>query len=155
MFSNNLQGLTPRVSDVRKLLVSLGTGQYYAMKIFAVKWNIISEINKLLLNDIFAELDGSSGIKNIINHRLNLGGLQVDDTSAKITQKVLINIYHSVKSSFKKMFFQCFQWEFREGDINYFSILRQSSIMHVLAPARFYSFMSFNLDLKDKIAKVS
>ena len=37
------------------------------MDIFAVKWNIVSEIIKVLLNDIFAELDGSSGIKNIIN----------------------------------------------------------------------------------------
>ena len=37
------------------------------MEIFAVKWNIVSEIIKVLLNDIFAELDGSSGIKNIIS----------------------------------------------------------------------------------------
>ena len=39
-----------------------------------------SEISKVLLNDIFGELDGSSGIKNIIsyaNDRLNLGGLKV------------------------------------------------------------------------------
>ena len=35
------------------------------MEIFAVKWNVVSDISKLLLNDIFAELDGSSGIKNI------------------------------------------------------------------------------------------
>ena len=40
---------------------------------------------KVLLNDIFAELDGSSGIKSIITDRLNLGGLQVDEISAKIT----------------------------------------------------------------------
>ena len=37
------------------------------MKIFAVKWNVDSEIIKVLLNDIFSELDGSSGIKNIIS----------------------------------------------------------------------------------------
>ena len=53
------------------------------MDIFAVKWNIVSEIIKVLLNDIFAELDGNSGIKNIIRQytdRLNpLSGLQVDD----------------------------------------------------------------------------
>ena len=30
---------------------------------------------KVLLNDIFEELDGSSGIKNIITDRLNLGKL--------------------------------------------------------------------------------
>ena len=29
------------------------------MKIFAVKWNVVSEINKVLVNDIFAELDGN------------------------------------------------------------------------------------------------
>ena len=34
------------------------------MEIFAVKWNVVSEISKVLLNDIFA--DGSSEIKNII-----------------------------------------------------------------------------------------
>ena len=31
------------------------------------------------------ELDGSSGIKNIFTDRLNLGGLQVDKISPKIT----------------------------------------------------------------------
>ena len=29
------------------------------MEIFAVKWNVVSEISKVLLNDIFSELDGS------------------------------------------------------------------------------------------------
>ena len=37
------------------------------MEIFAVKWSVVSEISKVLLNDIFAELDGGSGMKNIIN----------------------------------------------------------------------------------------
>ena len=50
------------------------------MEIFAVTWNVFSEITKVLLNDVFAELDGSSGIKNIITDRLNLGRLQVDDS---------------------------------------------------------------------------
>ena len=67
----------PRVSEVRKLLVSLDIGQHNAMEIFAVKWNVVLEISKVLLNDIIAEVDGSSGIKNIITDRLNLGGLQV------------------------------------------------------------------------------
>ena len=51
------------------------------MEIFAVKWNVASEMSKVLLNDVFVELDGSSGIKNIIiyTNRLNVGGLQVDD----------------------------------------------------------------------------
>ena len=39
------------------------------MKIFAVKDNVVSDTSKVLLNDIFAELDGSSGIKNIITDR--------------------------------------------------------------------------------------
>ena len=48
------------------------------MEIFAVKRSIVSEIIKVLLNDIFAELDGSNGIKN--TDRLNrFSGLQVDD----------------------------------------------------------------------------
>ena len=56
------------------------------MEIFVVKWNVVSEISKLLLNDTFAELDGSSGIKNIITDKLNLRGLlQVDDILTKIT----------------------------------------------------------------------
>ena len=82
-FSDNLQVLTPRVSVVRKLLMSLGIGQHNAMEIFTVKWNVVSDISKVLLNDIFAELNGSSGIKNSITDRLNLGGLhvQVDDTA--------------------------------------------------------------------------
>ena len=43
-------------------------------------------INTLVsVDDIFAKLDGSSGIKIIITDRLNLGGLQVDDISVKIT----------------------------------------------------------------------
>ena len=67
----------PRVSEVRKLLVSLDIGQHNAMEIFVVKWNVVLEISKVLLNDIIAEVDGSSGIKNIITGRLNLGGLQV------------------------------------------------------------------------------
>ena len=53
--------------------MSLNIGQQNAMNILAVKWNVVSEISKVLLNDI----DGCSGIKNIINDRLNLGGLQV------------------------------------------------------------------------------
>ena len=76
---NNLQGLTPLVSEVNKLI-----GQHNAMGIFSIKWNVISETSKVLLNDIFAELDGSSGIKDIITDRLNLGELEVDDISAKI-----------------------------------------------------------------------
>ena len=57
--------------------MSLDIGQHNTMEIFAVKWNVVSETKKVLPNDIFAERDGSSGIKNIISNRLNLGELQV------------------------------------------------------------------------------
>ena len=91
------------VSEVRKLLVSLG--QHNALEIFTVKWNVVSEINKVLVNDIFAEFDGSYGIKNIITDRSNLIELEVDDISAKITTESTKNlpkkIYQSGKSSFK------------------------------------------------------
>ena len=61
--------------------VSRSIGQDSAFEIS--KWNVLAEISKVLLNDIFAELDGSSGIKDIVSHtdRLNIGGLQVDDIS--------------------------------------------------------------------------
>ena len=39
------------------------------MEIFAVKWNVVPGIIKVLLNDTFVELDGSSGIKNIISYK--------------------------------------------------------------------------------------
>ena len=48
--------------------MSQGIDKHNAMEIFAVKWNVLSEISKVLLN-IFAELDGSSGIKNITSDR--------------------------------------------------------------------------------------
>ena len=32
------------------------TGQRNAMEIFAVKWNVVPDISKVLLNDIFVEL---------------------------------------------------------------------------------------------------
>ena len=55
----------------------MSIGQNNAMEVFAAKWNDVSEISKVLLNDTFAELDGSSEIKNNISYidRLNLGGL--------------------------------------------------------------------------------
>ena len=62
--------MTPRVSEVRKLLVSLS--QHNVLEIFVVKRNIVSEISKESLKDIFAEIDGSSRIKNAISDRLIL-----------------------------------------------------------------------------------
>ena len=61
--------------------------QYNAFEIFVVKRNIVSEISKELLNDIFAEFDGSSRVKNNTDRFLNLGELQVDDISAKLTNE--------------------------------------------------------------------
>ena len=56
-----------------------------------MKWNVVSEISKVLLNDIFAKLDGSSGILNIITDRLNLCGFQVSSTkiTAESTKKYI------------------------------------------------------------------
>ena len=34
-------------------------GRGNAREIFAVRWIVVSEISKVLLNDVFAELDGS------------------------------------------------------------------------------------------------
>ena len=55
------------------------------LEIFTVKRNIFSEISKVLLNDMFAEFNGSSRIKNIITDISNFSELQVDDISAKVT----------------------------------------------------------------------
>ena len=74
----------PRVIEVKKLLVCLVFDQHNALEIFAVKRNITSDISWELLNDIFAEVDGSIRIKNITD-MLNLGELQANDVSAKLT----------------------------------------------------------------------
>ena len=52
-----------RVSKLKKLLVSLDIGQHNALEILTVKRSTISDINKELLNDVFAEFDNSSPIK--------------------------------------------------------------------------------------------
>ena len=41
-------------------LVCRSIGQHNTMEIFAVKWGVASEISKVLLNDIFTELDGKT-----------------------------------------------------------------------------------------------
>ena len=66
------------------------------MKIFAAIWYVVSDISKVLLNDIFTELDRISGIKNIITDRLVKSfksGLQVDDISTKITTESTKKLY--------------------------------------------------------------
>ena len=71
-----MEGLTGRVSKVKKLLVYLDIGQDNALEVFAVKRKIFSVISKELLNDIFEESDGSSYFINIITDRLNLRELR-------------------------------------------------------------------------------
>ena len=127
---NNQQGLTSLVSEVNKLLVSLDIGQHNAMEIFAVEWNAASETNKVLLNDIFTEFDGSSGIKNIITDRLNLGELQVDAIPAKIRYgRKYKEIYtNQVNQVLSRCFFSIFSENCGRG----ISTVFQLSIMHVL-----------------------
>ena len=59
----------------------MSLGQYNALNFFTLKRNVFSEINKVLVNDIFAESDGGSEINNIITDRLNPSELQVDHIS--------------------------------------------------------------------------
>ena len=127
---NNQQGLTSLVSEVNKLLVSLDIGQHNAMEIFAVEWNAVSETNKVLLNDIFTEFDGSSGIKNIITDGLNLGELQVDAIPAKIRYgRKYKEIYtNQVNQVLSRCFFSIFSENCGRG----ISTVFQLSIMHVL-----------------------
>ena len=82
------------------------------MEIFAVKLNLVSETSKVSLNNIFAELDGSSGIKNIINYtvRLNIDGLQVDDIAiSKVTAESRKNYNKEVNQALSICFFESFQ----------------------------------------------
>ena len=67
-----------RVSIPRKVLVSLDTDQHNALVIFTVKSSATSDISEKLLNDILAEYDRSSPIKNSAD-TLNLGELRVID----------------------------------------------------------------------------
>ena len=56
------------------------------------------------MNDIFAELDGISGIKNIVSYtdRSNINGLQVDDIAiSKNYGRKYEKLYQRSKSNFK------------------------------------------------------
>ena len=124
--------------------MSQDIGQHNAMESFAVKWNVVSEkTSRVFLNDIFTELDGSSGIKNIITNRLNLGitnrlnlgigELQVDDTSAKIRYgKKYKEIYtNQVNQALNGCFFSIFNENYGKGISTVFRL----SIIHVLVPS--------------------
>ena len=60
--------------------MSLNIAQHNLLEIFTLKRRIVSEISQELPNDIFAEFDRNSRIKNI-TERLNLGELQVDNVT--------------------------------------------------------------------------
>ena len=46
-------------NDLQYFSVFRYIGQYNPKEISVLRWNVVSEISKLLLNDISAELDGS------------------------------------------------------------------------------------------------
>ena len=52
----------------------MSIGLHNTTEIFTVKWNVVSEISIVYLNNIFAELDGSSGI----NYTDRLSRLSID-----------------------------------------------------------------------------
>ena len=91
-----MQGLTPRVSEMRKLLVSLDITQHNLLEILTMKRKIVSEKSKELLNYTFPDIDGNSRIK-VITDRLNLDELKVNDISKsygrKYKKKVLIRCF--------------------------------------------------------------
>lgn len=66
--------------------MSLNIAQHNLFEIFTLKRRIVSEISQELPNDIFAEFDRNSRIKNI-TERLNLGELQVDDVTTNYGRK--------------------------------------------------------------------
>ena len=97
------------------------------MTIFAVKWNVVSESLKFYWMIFLQNLmEAGSGIENIMIDR------------------------QSGNSSFKYMFFHCFQTEFREEGINYFLNFHYHAYMY----QQLLGFMSFILNLTNKIAKI-
>ena len=92
IFSNNAGFDTSCEQSEKTLCVSRylprSQDQHNAMEIVVVKRNIFLEISKVLLNDIFAELDRRSRIMDILTDILDLDELQVDHMLAKIRQKV-------------------------------------------------------------------
>ena len=61
------------------------------MNFCCIERNIVLEINKEILNDIFQDFDENIRIKKTTD-RLNLGELQVVDISAKYTLEIQRNI---------------------------------------------------------------
>ena len=84
--------------------MSLNIAQHNLLEIFTLKRRIVSEISQELPNDIFAEFDRNSRIKNI-TERLNLGELQVDDVTTNYGRKYK-DIYTNQVNEFLNKYFQ-------------------------------------------------
>ena len=96
------------------------------MEIFAVKWNVVSEISKVLLNDIFA----------------------VDDILTKITAESAKKLYQWGDSQALSRCFSVFSVRIWGGGYQLFFDCR-SCMYH----QQLLGLMSFTLNLKNKIAK--
>ena len=84
--------------------MSLNIAQHNLLEIFTLKRRIVSEISQELPNDIFAEFNRNSRIKNI-TERLNLGELQVDDVTTNYGRKYK-DIYTNQVNEFLNKYFQ-------------------------------------------------
>ena len=84
--------------------MSLNIAQLNLFEIFTLKRRIVSEISQELPNDVFAEFDRNSRIKNI-TERLNLGELQVDDVTTNYGRKYK-DIYTNQVNEFLNKYFQ-------------------------------------------------
>ena len=84
--------------------MSLNIAQHNLLEIFTLKRRIVSEISQELSNDVFAEFDRNSRIKNI-TERLNLGELQVDDVTTNYGRKYK-DIYTNQVNEFLNKYFQ-------------------------------------------------
>ena len=96
------------------------------MDIFAVKRNVASDISKVLLNDIFAELDGSSEIKNIITDRLVKSSKSwwiassLDDISTKIMAESTKKLYQWGKNQALSRYLLVFSMRILGGEYQLF-----------------------------------
>ena len=102
------------------------------MDIFTVRWNVVSKISKVLMNDIFAKFDGSrNNMTDTVSGRLDLSGLQVERCISK-----------NYTSQVNQALSRCFLSVSSENLGRAVSTIFQVSIMymHVLAAVWFYEF---------------
>ena len=64
--------MIPRVSELKKLLISRDIGEHDAWEIFIVKRSTISDISKELLNDVCTEFDRAVQLKELPNYNQKL-----------------------------------------------------------------------------------